>query len=360
MRPAASSRWQNVRMLSAGELPPFARIASLSTPLPAALPMVSVVIAARDNEGTITQCLESIGRLRYPNYEVILVDDGSRDRTVDIAATIKITKPVEIIGERRAGLGAAWNAAMRAARGDFVAFTRADCVVNSDWLAMATRVMLEGRLDACAGPIYLSVKAHGIATRAIAALSSLMEATQSSIDAARNHEMLLSGRNMILRKSSLIEAGGFDSRFADSASSAELAARMVEVGMAIGWCPAGFVKCREAISVGAYYHRRIAHGRAEAMLERKHPGRFGSEAARTHRLTALATGAAAINEGIWAVRREETADGIVVGALCAILSLSGMIVETLARRYYAIESTGAVAMRSSNAKITIQITRRRS
>ena len=88
MRPAASPGLMGVRMLSAGEFLPFVSLNGSCPPLPSAQPMVSVVICAYNAERTMLPCLESLRRLQYPNFEVIIVDDGSRDRTAAIAERI--------------------------------------------------------------------------------------------------------------------------------------------------------------------------------------------------------------------------------------------------------------------------------
>ncbi|MEX2115522.1 MAG: glycosyltransferase, partial [Bacteroidota bacterium] len=58
--------------------------------LSTATPFVSVIIAARNEESNIGSCLRSVCTQSYPsvNYEVLLVDDHSEDRTRDIAATM--------------------------------------------------------------------------------------------------------------------------------------------------------------------------------------------------------------------------------------------------------------------------------
>ncbi|HEX4210026.1 MAG TPA: glycosyltransferase, partial [Candidatus Binataceae bacterium] len=81
MRPAVSPSLMGVRMLSAAEFLPFVSLNGSCPPLPAIQPMVSVVICAYNAERTMLPCLESLRRLQYPNFEVIIVDDGSRDRT---------------------------------------------------------------------------------------------------------------------------------------------------------------------------------------------------------------------------------------------------------------------------------------
>jgi GT2 family glycosyltransferase len=328
MQPAASPGWQNVRMLSAGELLPFAHLGGSAAPLPATTPMVSVAVVARYDERTIVACLESIGRLQYPNYEVIVVDDGSRDRTADIAATVGGPRLIRVIREPRVGFGAVCNAAVRAARGHFIAFTRADCVVDADWLALAVRMMLEGGLEGCRGPIYPSLATDGIRARAIASL-----ARPISMDSVGDRAVLLTDRNMILRKSSLIAVGSFDSRFIDGGGDADLSIRMIEARMALGWCPAGFVWRYASTGVGEFYRRRIRHGRADAMLAVKHPGTFGAAVRRTHPTAAINGSRLG---GSRLARADGPRDGIVVRSLAVMFSVSGAILRGLAFRHHLI------------------------
>jgi GT2 family glycosyltransferase len=323
MRPATSPGWQNLRMLSAGDLLPFAQIVGSSAPLPATTPMVSVVVLARDDELTIAACLESIGRLQYPNCEVIVVDDGSRDGTANIAASLGCPRPIRIMRERRAGFGAACNAAMRAAGGQFIAFTRADCTVDADWLALGVRSMLEGRLDGCRGSIYPAPAAAGIATRAIASLAAPV-----TVEVDKGRAVLLSHRNMIVRKASLIAVGGFDSRFVDGGGDADLSARMIEAKLTLGWCPAGFVWRCASTGVGEFYRRRIRHGHTDALLAIKHPDILGAALWRSPQASTFDGGRPARVGG--------THDGIVVRSLSALLSLSGAIAQAVACRRYAL------------------------
>ncbi len=327
MRPAASPGWQNARTLSAGELLPFADLHGSSMPLPNATPMVSVVVTARDDERTISACLAAIARLHYPNYEVIVVDAGSGDRTADLAANVEGVDRLRVIRERRAGIGAALDAGMRAARGHLIAFTRADCVVEQDWLALSLRVITDGRLDACAGPIYSSAAGDGIAMRAIAALTGPL-----TTDAPAGLAPPLNDRNMVVRKASIVAVGGFDARFLDSGADADLAARMAAAKMTLGWSPAGFVWSESHTGVGAFYRGRIREGRAAAILARKHPGRFGT----------------GMRANMLAAAKRDRVDGpegppgsIMMRGLSALFSLSGAVVQALARQHSMIASANA-------------------
>lgn len=316
MRRVASSGWQSGRMLSAGELQPFADAVDTAAKRAAAAPMVSVVVLARDNVSTVAACLEAIGRLSYPNYEVIVVvDEGSGDRTASAAEAIRVAPSVRIIRRSRSAIAAAYNAATRAAHGQFIAFTGADCVVDPDWLAISLRVIEACSLDACSGPICSrTVPAHS-AARAIAALA----ASASRYD-ADDPATMLDVRNMVVRRSALIAAGGFDPRFVGEGAEADLAARLLEAGFVLGWCPAGFVWREETVGIGEFYRRCIRRGRAGAMLAREHPGRFAAVPQRVRRLAVLPS---------------DGERGLVRG-LCRLFALSGSIAGALASRHYTL------------------------
>ncbi|MBI3759816.1 MAG: glycosyltransferase family 2 protein [Deltaproteobacteria bacterium] len=267
MRPAVPDGRQNLRMLVAGELLPFDDLDGSSAPLPAITPMVSVVVTARDDERTIAACIESIERLEYPNYEVIVIDDGSRDRIAEIMAKFPHAR---LIRYPREGLGAIRNVAMRAARGDLIAFTRADCTVDSDWLSIAVRMIIEGGYDGCSGPILSSTDANGLVAR-------MLTSIERSGSARKNGRATqLSDRNMIVRKASLKGVSGFDAQFVEEGGDLDLSVRMIEAGMKLGWCPSGLVWRLGQTTIGEFIHSRIRHGRSAAMLAAMHPFRFSA------------------------------------------------------------------------------------
>ena len=84
-------------------------------------PSMSVVVCTYNGARTLRNCLEGLKELRYPNYEVIVVDDGSTDESAAIAEQY----PVQLIRTgRNSGLGSARNTGLEAARGDIVAYIR--------------------------------------------------------------------------------------------------------------------------------------------------------------------------------------------------------------------------------------------
>jgi len=256
---AASSERQNIRMLSAGELLPFVHLAGSSVPLPASTPMISVVVSVRDDERTIAASLESISRLHYPNFEVIVIDHASGDRRGEIASSMPGVRWLRQTS--RTGLGALRNAAIQMARGPMIAFTRADCVVDSDWLTLAVRALTEDRCDAVGGLALPSSEKRSVTMRVCSSIGEAV-ARRSSHDRIAQ----LSDRNMLVRKSSLIAIGGFDARFVKEGDDRDLVARMLAADMSIGWCPAGFVWRSGHRTLGELFHQRIQEGRAAAGL----------------------------------------------------------------------------------------------
>ncbi len=98
--------------------------------------LVSIIIAAKNAEATLGKCLDNVFRLRYPDIEVIVVDDGSVDGTGDIARSYP---KVQVLRTDGVGPSKARNLAVVVARGAFIAFTDADCLVATDWLGELTK-----------------------------------------------------------------------------------------------------------------------------------------------------------------------------------------------------------------------------
>jgi len=101
-------------------------------------PKVTVITPIYNNAKMIGDCLESLLPQDYPDYEVIVVDDGSTDNTPD-----EVRKyPVKLITNPHLGISAARNAAIKAATGDIIITMDSDLKVPSDLISRMVKPLL--------------------------------------------------------------------------------------------------------------------------------------------------------------------------------------------------------------------------
>ena len=112
--------------------------------------LISIVIPAFNAERYIGQALESVGSQTYLNWEILVTNDGSTDDTARIVAEFahRTSQPVRILEhEQNSGLSAARNTAMRAARGECIAFLDADDFWLPDHLESVCALLTSGKAD---------------------------------------------------------------------------------------------------------------------------------------------------------------------------------------------------------------------
>ncbi len=95
----------------------------------------SVIIPAYNAEKAISDCLSALKRQTKKPLEVIVVDDGSADRTAEVSRKLG----AKVISQRNRGPAAARNMGSKAARGDILLFTDADCVPDKNWVGEMLR-----------------------------------------------------------------------------------------------------------------------------------------------------------------------------------------------------------------------------
>ncbi len=93
--------------------------------------MISVIIPVYNNEKTIRQCLESVSNQSISDYEIIVID-SSKDNTTKMIKEFKNIKLIHLDEKTDPGKGR--NIGVKEAKGDIIAFTDSDCIVDYDWL----------------------------------------------------------------------------------------------------------------------------------------------------------------------------------------------------------------------------------
>lgn len=237
--------------------------------LPPALPRypkVSVIVCAYNGERTVDSCLASLETLNYPNYEVIVVNDGSNDRTKEISERYKY---VRLINQANQGLSAARNVGLRAATGDIIAYTDCDCMVDPDWLMHLVARFLTSDFGAVGGPNLPppdnSMVANCVAVSPGAPAHVLLD------DEIAEH---IPGCNMAFRREALEAIDGFDPLFRAAGDDVDVCWRLQNKGYKIGFSAAAVVWHFRRNTVRDYVKQQEGYGKAEALLYFKHPTRF--------------------------------------------------------------------------------------
>jgi GT2 family glycosyltransferase len=231
-------------------------------------PKVSVVVCAYNAADTLDECLASLERLNYPNYETVLVNDGSTDSTGRIAERYPDVRVLEI---PQSGLAAARNAGFLEARGEIIAYTDADVRVDPDWLAFLIQPFLESDVVGAGGPNVVPREDAWLAQCVARAPGSPTHVLLDDLTAEH-----VPGCNMAFRRDALLAVGGFDPVFVKAGDDVDLCWRLQARGWRIGFAPAALVWHHHRSSTAAYLRQQVGYGEAETWLMHRHPSKFAS------------------------------------------------------------------------------------
>jgi glycosyltransferase involved in cell wall biosynthesis len=232
------------------------------------LPMCSIVICSYNGASTIESCLRSMERLRYPNYEVILVDDGSKDNTQEI---LKQFPWVRNIRQRNMGLSHARNVGMNAARGEVVVYTDSDCEADEDWLYYLALSLVRSGHAGMGGPNLIPDEGSWVAD--CVGVSPGGPTHVMIDDRTAEH---VPGCNMAFYTAILKQVNGFDPQFRKAGDDVDVIWRIQNLGRSIGFSPAAQVWHYRRNTVRAYLNQQRGYGEAEALLKYKHPDHFNT------------------------------------------------------------------------------------
>lgn len=104
-------------------------------------PLVSVIIPSFNSKAYVMQSIQSVKNQSYPNIEIIVVDDGSTDNTVQVLKDFQAKESFQLITKKNSGPGGARNAGMTAAKGEYICFLDADDQLLQESIAKRIDVM---------------------------------------------------------------------------------------------------------------------------------------------------------------------------------------------------------------------------
>jgi poly-beta-1,6-N-acetyl-D-glucosamine synthase len=116
-------------------------------------PLVTIVVPAHNEEKVITRCIDAILEIDYPKKEVIVVDDGSTDRTYQLASSYR-NKGVKVIHRKQAGgKSGALNTGILIANGEIIITCDADSLIGRGALRRVVSRFQDPNVSAVAGNV---------------------------------------------------------------------------------------------------------------------------------------------------------------------------------------------------------------
>jgi len=228
-------------------------------------PPVSIVVTVRNGSEQLGGCLDALGDLEYPEYEIVVIDDGSTDDTAPLARSHASADQgrVEVVSvgspDDPLGIGASRNRGVAVARHDVLAFTDADCRPRADWLSelvpcLATHDMIGGR-----------VRPHD--DRPVDAYEGVNSSLDMGEHAARvdpdSATPYLPTANLVGHRV-VFETVPFPDR--NVAEDVDICWRAVDHGFDVVYSPTGVVEHDYRAALRAFADRRAVYASSEALL----------------------------------------------------------------------------------------------
>jgi glycosyltransferase involved in cell wall biosynthesis len=185
---------------------------------------VSVIIPARNEEAMIGRCLSSLVGSCYPvdGFEVVLVDNGSTDRTLEIAHTFSTQLRLTVLQHPGVNISTLRNLGVAAAQGEILAFLDADCSVPTNWIDNAILYMASESDGVIGGDYDIPEDSTWVARVWF----------QEGYAPREGDATFVPSGNMLMRRSTFLRIGGFNENLKTS-EDCELCFRAKAAGFTV-------------------------------------------------------------------------------------------------------------------------------
>lgn len=230
-------------------------------------PFVSIIVAVYNRAREIGACLDSLLSLAYPEsrYEIIVVDDGSRDNTADVVSGYDVKL---ITLSENHGQSAARNRGVEAAKGEIVAFIDSDCIAEPEWLGDLVPFFQDPRTVLVGGYV-ASFYRDSMLDRYEEVKSPLNMGEEMVVGIGAESDFYVPTCNMLVRREQYLQIGGLneDQRVGEDV---DLCWRLKEQGRRLLYVPKGRVKHKHRNRFMEGFKRRFQYGVSEPMLYLAH------------------------------------------------------------------------------------------
>ena len=231
--------------------------------------MISVIIPAYNSEKTISRCISSLVNQTIKPDEIIIVDDGSTDKTCD---AVRSYKNVRLLEQKHKGPAAARNLGAKKAKGDILLFTDADCVPTGTWVAEMSKPFDDKEISGVQGR-YKTEQ-----TRLVARFVQLEIDDRYDRMRKREHIDFIGSYSAGYRKDVFLMHGAFDESFSmASGEDPDISFKISKAGHKMVFNENAVVYHNHVDSLGAYLKQKFWRAYWRILLYRKHPDKMTGE-----------------------------------------------------------------------------------
>jgi glycosyltransferase involved in cell wall biosynthesis len=163
----------------------------------------SFIIPALNEEAIIGETIKSIKRQKG-SFEIIVVDNGSKDKTAEVARNLGC----KVVKEKKKGISPARNKGAKKAKGEYLCFIDADGKLTQNWLKKADAILKKKKVDAVVG---LNIFSHeNIIKRVWYNTYYLFAYLGIYLSKLLFNRIIFEGNNLVIKKEFLLKIGGFN------------------------------------------------------------------------------------------------------------------------------------------------------
>jgi glycosyltransferase involved in cell wall biosynthesis len=231
----------------------------------------SLIVTVLDEASSIDALLHSVGQQTCPPDEVVVVDGGSSDTTLESLEVWSTRLPLKVIEAPGANIAQGRNLAIASARGDVIAVTDAGVRLDRDWLAQLQAALPRG-VDVVSG--FFKGDPRSVFERALGAT------TLPWIEDVRAEAFLPSSRSVLFRRSAWQQAGGYP-EWLDYCEDLVFDLALRRAGCRFAFVPGAIAWFRPRRSLAAFFRQYYVYARGDGkagLWWRRHAVRYATYA----------------------------------------------------------------------------------
>ena len=230
-------------------------------------PKISVIVCSYNGSKTIAETITAVQNLNYPDYELIVIDDGSTDDTSSIATSLN----AKVISTSNKGLSSARNTGWKMSSGEIITYCDDDAYPTEDWLHFIALQFQASSTGAAGGP-NLAPPNDGF----IADCINGSPGGPNEVLLSDNRAEHIPGCNLSVRRSVMEQIGGFDVQFRAAGDDVDLCWRIIDCGYEISFHSGAMNWHHRRNTIKGYLSQQRGYGHAEALLANKWPDKYNA------------------------------------------------------------------------------------